>query len=175
MASDYGQHSAGRNFFRTHGLLLRCHRHDLAIGYLGCVGATKTRFDFRSFLSRLINASRAEQLGYEDCAAHGSLLVGDLGMALMLMRLDPDPAIADLVYARANADTSLPVRELMWGTPGSMIASTHMAAMMAERRWRDLFAIQAARLLRETPSAATASSAPAYSETLLNRGASAYA
>jgi len=96
-----------------------------------------------------MDASRAEQPDFQDYAAHGSLLVGDLGTALMVMRLDPGPAIADLVYARANANTSLPVRELMWGTPGSMIACTHMAAMTVEQRWRDLFTIQAARLLRE--------------------------
>lgn len=120
-----------------------------AIDYLGRVGATKKRFDFRPFLPRLMAASRAEQPGYRDYAAHGSLLVGDLGTALMVMRLDPDPAIADLVYARASANTSLPVRELMWGTPGSMIACAHMATMTAERRWRDLFTIQAARLLGE--------------------------
>jgi hypothetical protein len=98
-----------------------------AIDYLGRVGATKKRFDFRPFLPQLMDANRAEQPRYQDYAAHGSLLVGDLGTALMVMRLDPDPAIADLVYARANANTSLPVRELMWGTPGSMIACTHMA------------------------------------------------
>jgi len=28
------------------------------------------------------------------------VLVGNLGTALMVMRLDPDPAIADLIYAR---------------------------------------------------------------------------
>jgi hypothetical protein len=120
-----------------------------AIDYLSRVGASKERFDFRPFLPRLMDVNRAEQPRYQDYAAHGSLLLGDLGTALMVMRLDPDPAIADLVYARANANTSLPVRELMWGTPGSMIACTHMAEMTTEQRWRDLFTIQAARLLRE--------------------------
>lgn len=58
-----------------------------------------------------MDANRAEQPRYQDYAAHGSLLVGDLGTALMVMRLDPDPAIADLVYARTNANTNLPVRD----------------------------------------------------------------
>jgi hypothetical protein len=120
-----------------------------ATDYLGRVGATKKRFDFRQFLPQFTDANRAEQPRYQDYAAHGSLLVGDLGTALMVMRLNPDPAIADLIYARANANTSLPLRELMWGTPGSMIACTHMAEMTTEQRWRDLFTIQAARLLRE--------------------------
>jgi hypothetical protein len=114
------------------------------IDYLGRVGATKARFDFRSILPRLMEANQAEIT-----RSRGSLLFGDLGTALLVMRVGPTPAIADLVYARADANTTLPVRELMWGMPGSMIACCHMAAMTAEPRWRALFAIQAARLLRD--------------------------
>jgi hypothetical protein len=116
------------------------------IDYLGRMGVTKTRFDFRPILPRLLAANQAEFASY-DYAAHGSLLFGDLGAALVVMRVAPTPAIADLVYARADANTSLPVRELMWGTAGSMLACVHMAAMTTESRWRTLFATQAARLL----------------------------
>ena len=69
-----------------------------------------------------MEANRAKLPNYEDYAKHGSLLFGDLGTALLVMRLDPTPAIADLIYGRADANTILPVRELMWGMPGSMIA-----------------------------------------------------
>jgi hypothetical protein len=75
------------------------------------------------------------------------LLFGDLGTALLVMRLDPTAEIADLIYARADANTTLPVRELMWGVPGSMIACLHMDAMTQEANWRTLFEVQAARLL----------------------------
>jgi hypothetical protein len=117
------------------------------IDHLGRVGATNARFDFRPVLPRLMEANRTELPGYKDYAAHGSLLFGDLGTALLVMRLSPSPAIANLIYARADANTTLPVRELMWGMPGSMIACVHMAAMTAEPQWRSLFTIQAARLL----------------------------
>lgn len=119
------------------------------IDHLGRVGATTSRFDFRPFLHRLMEVNRAELPDYEDYAAHGSLLFGDLGTALLVMRLDPTPAIADLIYERAEANTTLPVRELMWGMPGSMIACVHMAARTGEPRWQALFATQAARLLDE--------------------------
>jgi hypothetical protein len=117
------------------------------LDYLGRIGATPARFDFRPILPRLMEANRAELPSYGDYAAHGSLLFGDLGAALLVMRLDPAPAVGDLIYARAEANTTLPVRELMWGMPGSMIACLHMAAMTTEARWQALFAIQAARLL----------------------------
>jgi lanthionine synthetase-like protein len=120
-----------------------------ALDYLGRIGATETRFDFRPVLPALLEASRAELPNYGDYAAHGSLLFGDLGTALLVMRLDPAAAIADQVYARAAANLALPVRELMWGTPGSMIACVHMATMRAEPRWQTLFAAQATRLLGE--------------------------
>jgi Lanthionine synthetase C-like protein len=116
------------------------------IDYLGRTGATNTLFDFRPILPRLLAANQAEFASY-DYAAHGSLLFGDLGASLVVMRVAPTPAIADLVYARADANTSLPVRELMWGTAGSMLACVHMAGMTTESRWRALFATQAARLL----------------------------
>jgi hypothetical protein len=117
------------------------------IDYLGRTGATHTRFDFRPILPRLMEANRAELSDYGAYAAHGSLLFGDLGTALLVMRLEANPAIADLIYARADANTRLPIRELMWGMPGSMIACIHMGAMTEQPRWRALFEIQAARLL----------------------------
>src|SRR5262249_51787527 len=118
------------------------------IDYLGRVGATKARFDFRPVLPRLLETSQAEFAKWK-YAAHASLLLGGMGAALVALPLDPPPAIADRIYARADANPPLPVRELMWGMAGSMIAACHMAAMMAEPRWRALFAVQAARLLED--------------------------
>jgi len=51
--------------------------------------------------------------------------------------------------ALAFRGSALPVRELMWGMPGSMVAAVHMAAMTGQARWRGLFEVQAARLLAE--------------------------
>jgi hypothetical protein len=67
------------------------------------------------------------------------LLLGDMGTALMIMRLAPSPAIADIIATRANANTQLPVRELMWGMAGSMMACLAMNEMTGEARWRRIF------------------------------------
>jgi len=112
-----------------------------ALDYLRRAGAAKAKFDFRSSLGVLLEASKAPLAGYEDHAVHGSLLSGDLGTALLVMRLSPSPDIADHIHARARANTSLPIRELMWGMPGSM------HEMTGETRWRELFVTQAKRLL----------------------------
>jgi hypothetical protein len=118
-----------------------------ALDYLSREGATNARFDFRPSLSRLLESTRAEMETYEP--ENGSLLLGDLGTALLIMRLAPQPAIADIVYARTSANTQLPVRELMWGLPGSMLACISMAEMTGETRWRTVFEAQAARLLAD--------------------------
>src|SRR5262245_31102438 len=70
------------------------------IDHLGRVGAAKLRFDFRPVLPRLLEANQTEFAEFRNYAAHGSLLFGDLGTALVVMRLDPSPATADLAYAR---------------------------------------------------------------------------
>jgi hypothetical protein len=119
-----------------------------ALEYLRRVGATRADVDFRPSLARLIEANRAE-FAKGRYSAHGSFLFGDLGTGLVAMRLSPAPAIADIIYARAEANLSLPIRELMWGMPGSMLACVHMSEMTGEPRWRALFEAQAARLLGE--------------------------
>ena len=125
-----------------------------ALEYLSRQGATEARFDFRPVLGRLLGKTQAEMVAYEDYSENGSLLFGDLGTALLIMRLEPEPGIADIIYARSNANTRLPVRELMWGMPGSMLACVCMAEITGEARWRAIFEVQAERLLGDLQESA---------------------
>lgn len=120
-----------------------------ALDYLHRIGATRTAHDFRPVLPRLLERTKAffENETPADYSKHGSLMKGDMGAALLAMRLAPAPGLADLVHERAQANMELPIRELMWGMPGSMLAAIHMDAMTKEPRWRALFEVQAARLL----------------------------
>ena len=127
-----------------------------ALDYLHRAGATHAAGDFRPVFPKLIARTTDvfSNNSPADYAKHGSLLFGDMGTALVAMRLAPAQDLADLVYARAEANNELPIRELMWGMPGSMLAAIHMADMTGETRWRGLFETQAARLLadlEETP------------------------
>jgi hypothetical protein len=65
------------------------------IEYLSRLGAAKARIDLRPFLSRLIDSNQAELSSYGAYARHGSFLIGDLGTALLIMRLAATAAIAD--------------------------------------------------------------------------------
>src|SRR3954471_14274683 len=122
-----------------------------ALDYLHRVGAVSAAADFRPVLAKLIERTVAdhEASSSAEYAKHGSLMRGDMGAALLAMRLAPASDLADLVYARAEANNALPVRELMWGMPGSMVAAIHMAEMTQQTRWRDLFETQAALLLAD--------------------------
>jgi hypothetical protein len=120
-----------------------------ALEYLRRVDATKAKFDFRPYLPRLLMRTQEEMATYEDYANNGSLLFGDMGTALLIMRLEPTASLADLIHTRANGNTRLPVRELMWGMPGSMIACLSMTEMTGEARWREIFERQAERLLAD--------------------------
>ena len=118
-----------------------------ALDYLHRIGASSVTADFRPVLPKLLERTIADFR--PEYAKHGSLLRGDMGAALLAMRLAPTPDLADLVHARAEANNELPVRELMWGMPGSMLAAIHMTEMTQEARWRGLFEVQAARLLAD--------------------------
>jgi hypothetical protein len=124
-----------------------------ALDYLHRIGAVGVTKDFRPVLPKLLERTianfegRSAEYAKADYAKHGSLMVGDMGAALLAMRLAPTSDMADLVHRRAEANTGLPIRELMWGMPGSMLAAVHMAGMTGETRWRGLFETQAARLL----------------------------
>jgi hypothetical protein len=122
-----------------------------ALDYLARVGATKQAIDFYATLPHMMaaNAAQYQKTRHKNYARHGSFLFGDMGAGLVTMRLAPSQAIADQVFARAGANSDLPIRELMWGMPGSMLACIHMARLKGEPRWRALFATQAARLLDE--------------------------
>jgi Lanthionine synthetase C-like protein len=118
-----------------------------ALDYLRRERAAHFAYDFVPVLPRLLDATRAEMAKFGGYGELGSLLFGDMGTALVAMRLAPSADAASLVYRRVEANLRLPVRELMWGMPGSMLACLFMHGMTNEPRWRALFEEQAARLL----------------------------
>lgn len=124
-----------------------------ALDYLSRTGATKSTYDFSSTLAPLLEKTKAEMGAMGAYGKHGSLLFGDLGTALVIMRIAPSQVTAELIESRCLANAELPIRELMWGTPGSMLACINMAGMTGEKRWRKIFEVQAERLLGDLKEA----------------------
>jgi Lanthionine synthetase C-like protein len=103
-----------------------------ALDNLARTGATRKDRTFVGFRDRLVEAARLQRAALGNYGRHASLHFGDFPALLV-----------------ATDNNALPVRELMWGLPGSMLACVFMDLMTGEARWRSLFETQAVRLLEE--------------------------
>jgi Lanthionine synthetase C-like protein len=79
-----------------------------------------------------------------------SLLMGETGIRLVRQRLSPASAntdrLAELIRANAHDER----RELMWGSPGTMLAAAELHRATGEPRWADLWRESASWLLDES-------------------------
>ena len=66
-----------------------------------------------------------------------SLLCGETGVLLVAWRLAPGAEIADDLLARVRANVSNEAEEVMWGTPGTLIAARTMLEWTGDARWRE--------------------------------------
>jgi hypothetical protein len=101
---------------------------------------------FDAELRGLVARNVAEQADY-DLDASRSYLFGDIPLLMLLYVHQRDAALAEQVFSRLEDTLPGPVHELMWGTPGCMLATLHMSAMTGEQRWLHLYRRQASRLL----------------------------
>jgi hypothetical protein len=120
-----------------------------ALDHLASTGSTQYDRTLVALRSRLVETARQRRAALGNYGLHASLHFGDFSALLVAMRLRPDQSTADAIHARASDNNALPVRELMWGLPGSMLACIFMDAMTGEERWRVLFGTQAVRLLHD--------------------------
>ena len=68
-----------------------------------------------------------------------SLLNGETGIRLVLQRLSPSPENADRLAELIGANAHDERRELMWGSPGTMLAAAALARSTGEPRWDGLW------------------------------------
>lgn len=78
-----------------------------------------------------------------------SLWMGETGIRLALQRLAPSAANADRLAELIRANTEDVRREVMWGSPGTMLAAAELHAATGEARWLELWQQGAAWLRRE--------------------------
>jgi len=109
-----------------------------ALQYLHRVGAIDADFDFGPTVATLVERNRAVIYSCED--AHGSYLSGDTGLLLLQWQAMRDRALADRLFACIEANMHHKSLEALWGAPGSLIATLHMAEATGEQRWRDQLA-----------------------------------
>jgi hypothetical protein len=75
-----------------------------------------------------------------------SLWMGETGIRLVLQRLAPSAENADRLETLIRANVEDERCELMWGSPGTMLAAGALHELSGEERWRELWQQSADRL-----------------------------
>jgi hypothetical protein len=76
-----------------------------------------------------------------------ALLAGETGILLVAWRLDPADELADDLHARVRANVDNEADEIMWGSPGTLIAARAMLEWTGDERWREAWNESAEALL----------------------------
>ena len=110
-----------------------------ALHYLQAAGACALRCDYAPHLPTLRerNARWLESFGGAAFAA--SYLMGDTGLSLLEYALAPQPAVADRLAELIESNLDCPTRELMWGSPGTLLAALFLHAHTGDARFASLF------------------------------------
>ena len=82
-------------------------------------------------------------------AAEAALLTGESGVLLVAWRVAPDEAVADALLARVRENIGNEAMELMWGSPGTLLAARAMLRWTGDERWANAWRDGAAQLWRD--------------------------
>jgi hypothetical protein len=114
-------------------------------------GHAETRLDLGDLALRTLERQRAmPDLTKVDGLpepAESALLSGEAGIILTAYRIAPSRELADALHERVRANVANEADEVMWGSPGSLLAAEHMLAWSGDERWRDAWDESADALL----------------------------
>jgi hypothetical protein len=103
-------------------------------------GLAELRHDYAGYLDRPYEPEFPQ---YDH--AH-SLLMGEPGLRLVRHRVAPSAENLDRLAGLIDSNHDNPSRELLWGSPGTMLAAAALGADTGERRWDELWSRSAAAL-----------------------------
>jgi Lanthionine synthetase C-like protein len=94
-----------------------------------------------------IDRYRARPSPWDEDPVETSYHFGELGIALVAFRLTRDAGLADRVHELVLAGVDSDANEVMYGTPGAMLAAEAMLAWTGEPRWDEVWSAAAERVL----------------------------
>jgi lantibiotic modifying enzyme len=103
-------------------------------------GHAETRLDLAELALRNLELfrSRPDLMKIELTEpAESSLLCGETGILLVAAKIAPSPEVADALLQRVRDNVANEAEEVMWGTPGTLIAARAMFDWTRDARWRD--------------------------------------
>jgi len=114
-------------------------------------GHTETKLDLADLATRNVGLfrERPDFMKGEKVPAprESALLTGEAGILLVAWRLSPSGELADDLLARVRANVDNEADEVMWGSPGTLLAAQAMFEWTADERWRDAWNESADALL----------------------------
>jgi lantibiotic modifying enzyme len=116
-----------------------------ALEHLARAGLHEPRHDYaRMATDALESYQRRPDFG----VAEPGLFIGEGGIALVAWLLSPEPALADRLAELVIVDPESDTRELLWGSPGSLLIVDAMLRRTSERRWATAWTAIAEYLLQ---------------------------
>jgi lantibiotic modifying enzyme len=106
-------------------------------------GHAESRLDLGRLALRALELNRAKP-DYPDGIElpeppESSLLCGETGLLLTLYRVAPSPAVAQDLHARVRANIANEADELMWGSPGTIVAASRMLEWTGDAQWLEVW------------------------------------
>lgn len=101
-----------------------------ALHWLQARGAARLRNDYAQHVAELQGLEPGEE---------GSYLMGETGVLLLRQWLQPDAAWAEELAGVIEGNMEHPARELMWGSPGTLLAALFQHRATGDALWADLF------------------------------------
>lgn len=116
-------------------------------------GHAQSGLDLPAVARRVLKAWRAEpdfMRGLElPSPARAGLLSGEAGILAVAWQLSPDDGLADALYERVTENVTNDANDIMWGSPGSMLAAHAMHGWTGVERWKAAWEESADELLRQ--------------------------
>ena len=109
-----------------------------ALTHLAASGAAMLARDYGDFVTSLVPRNRTWLRSF-GCTFDASYAMGETGILLLEHGLNGTPATADRLAALIASNFDNPTRELMWGSPGTMLAALFLHERTGEERFATLF------------------------------------
>ena len=113
--------------------------------YLEAVGAVSLGRSYDRLVEPLLALTRTWLAPYGP-SQFGSYLLGETGILLLSYWSDPSEATARVLEQRILGNMENPTRELMWGSPGTMLVALFLYELTSDIRWAALFRQTARKL-----------------------------
>ncbi|HVF15643.1 MAG TPA: LanC-like protein [Steroidobacteraceae bacterium] len=116
------------------------------VGAVEGIGQGNERFREPLEIVRLRNREWLSGIPSDETAAY---LMGDTPVLLMQQGSEPSATRGDQLAALIERNLEHPARELMWGSPGTMLGALFLYERFGEERWADLYRQCSSRLWQQ--------------------------